>query len=57
MSQSPVSVFQDERQNKKEETLGDDLFRYEDKACQATNTKPIWVTLFQVESTTVYSTM
>uniref|UniRef100_A0A8C8F4A9 Nibrin n=1 Tax=Oncorhynchus tshawytscha TaxID=74940 RepID=A0A8C8F4A9_ONCTS len=48
---------EDERQNKKEETLGDDLFRYEDKACQAVNTKPIWVTLFQVESATVYSTM
>uniref|UniRef100_A0A674ECV0 Nibrin n=1 Tax=Salmo trutta TaxID=8032 RepID=A0A674ECV0_SALTR len=49
---------EDERQNKKEETLGDDLFRYEDKACQAANTKtikPIWVTLFQVEGT--YSTM
>uniref|UniRef100_A0A4W5LB51 Nibrin n=1 Tax=Hucho hucho TaxID=62062 RepID=A0A4W5LB51_9TELE len=32
---------EDERQNKKEETLGDDLFRYEDKACQAANTKTI----------------
>lgn len=40
-SQSPVSVFQDERQNKKEETLGDDLFRYKDEACQAANTKTI----------------